>query len=203
MARGCAGEVLSSEINPLVCRPCAVKGKTIRGAAVCELCTDTTESETLCMASPAFGMRRSSMRGNRESSGSDWEVPFPVRSGKIRDRTPGVYAPEQSDRPIVPEKRSNEGTGTRCVDGPEETAEGRGLTKGNSERSCTYRTLGRRSDMEDPKRARSGKPRTQPRQASYVAPKYVTRDWNGYERQKTPVRHIPEVGAGWLRRPKA
>ena len=72
MARGCAGEVLSSEINPLVCRPCAVKGKTIRGAAVCELCTDTTESETLCMASPAEGMRKSSMRGNRESSGSDW-----------------------------------------------------------------------------------------------------------------------------------
>ena len=72
MARGYAGEVLSSESHFLVCRPCAVKGEATRCAPISEGRTDTTESETLCMASPAEGMRKSSMRGNRESSGSDW-----------------------------------------------------------------------------------------------------------------------------------
>jgi len=43
-----------------------------------------------------------------------------------------MYAPEQSDRLVVPEKRSNEGMAACYADVREETVEGRSLTKGNS-----------------------------------------------------------------------
>jgi len=97
-----------------------------------------TESETLCM-------RRSSIRGNRESPKATERVPSSVRLGKGRDHNPSMYATGQSDRPIVPWKPSNKGsqpvkTGHR----PAEMVEGRGLTKGNSFESNTHRTQSRR-----------------------------------------------------------
>ena len=97
-----------------------------------------TESETLCM-------RRSSMRGNRESPEATERVPSSVRLGKVRDHNSSMCATGQSDRPIVPWKPSNKGsqpvkTGHR----PAETVEGRGLTKGNLFESSTRRTQSRR-----------------------------------------------------------
>ena len=97
-----------------------------------------TESETLCM-------RRSSMRGNRESPGVTEWVLSSVWLGKVRDHNPSMCATGQSDRPIVPWKPSNKGsqpgnTGHR----PAETVEERGLTKGNSFESSTHRTQSRR-----------------------------------------------------------
>jgi len=43
-----------------------------------------------------------------------------------------MYAPEQSDRLVVPKKRSNKGTAARCDVGPAETVEERSLPEGNS-----------------------------------------------------------------------
>ena len=72
----------------------------------------------------------------------------------------------KSDRPIVPGKLPNNGIGAPT---PAEEVEGRGLTKGNSFRRNRFRTQRRRRDasMANPKRARSGKPRTQPRVSAY------------------------------------
>jgi len=97
-----------------------------------------TESETLCM-------RRSSMRGNRESPEATEWVLSSVWLGKVRDHNPSMCATGQSDKPIVPWKPSNKGsqpvkTGHR----PAEMVEGRGLTKGNSFESSTHRTQSRR-----------------------------------------------------------
>jgi hypothetical protein len=67
----------------------------------------------------------------------------------------------KSDSPIVPVKPSNKGCGALQY---AEKVEERGLTKGNllSETSSGHRT-GEGTDMVNPKRARSGKPRIQPR----------------------------------------
>ena len=67
----------------------------------------------------------------------------------------------KSDSPIVPVKPSNKCCGAlQCAERVEE----RGLTKGDlfSETSSGHR-VGEGSDMVNPKRARSGKRRTQPR----------------------------------------
>ena len=109
----------------LVRRPCTLMGKTTRYVAVMQGAYRPTESKTLCM-------RKSSMYGNRESLEATEQVPSSVRLGKVSDHKPSMYATGQSDRPIVPQKLSNKG----CKQGrpaiqPAETAEGRGLTKGN------------------------------------------------------------------------
>ena len=100
-------------------------GKTTRYVAVMQGAYRPTESKTLCM-------RKSSMYGNRESLEVTEQVPSSVRLGKVCDHKPSMYVTGQSDRPIVPQKLSNKGfqpgmTGRQ----PAETAEGRGLTKGN------------------------------------------------------------------------
>ena len=69
----------------------------------------------------------------------------------------------KSDSPIVPVKSSNKGCGAPP---PAERVEGRRLTKGNlfSEASSGHKA-GEGSDMVNPKRARSGKRRIQPRES--------------------------------------
>ena len=103
-----------------------------------------TESETLCM-------RRSSMRGSRESPDATERVPSSVRLGKVSDRNPSVYATGQSDSFVVLRKPSNKGpvvgkTGHRLA----EMVEGRELTKGNSFESVTRRTQRRRGRYGEP-----------------------------------------------------
>ena len=75
----------------------------------------------------------------------------------------------KSDRPIRPVTPSNKGCGTTW---PAEKVEGRGLTEGNLLQQNKSRTQSRKVelDMATPKRARSGKPRTQPRGRAYVHP---------------------------------
>jgi hypothetical protein len=73
----------------------------------------------------------------------------------------------KSDSPIVPVKPLNKGCGALWS---AEKVEERGLTKGNlfSETSSGHKA-GEDSDMVNPKRARSGKRRIQPR----VSPTFV------------------------------
>lgn len=102
MARGYAGEVLSSEIISLERRPCLNMGKAIWCVALgVRAAYWPTESETL-------SMRRNSMSGSRESLGAAGAVPASVRLGKVCGRNPSMYATRQSDRFIVPKKPSNE-----------------------------------------------------------------------------------------------
>jgi len=72
----------------------------------------------------------------------------------------------KSDSPMVPQKPPNKvgGAPSRA-----EEAEGRGLAKGNPGQHSKPRTQCRMgADMARPKRARSGKPRIQPRDGAYV-----------------------------------
>ena len=79
-----------------------------------------------------------------------------------------MYGGGKSDRLIVAEKCSNK------ADGAPSSAEGMepsSLTKGNSHQQTKFRTQSREGgDMEDSKRARSEKSRTQPRAYTYVLP---------------------------------
>ena len=86
----------------------------------------------------------------------------------------------KSDRLIVAEKRSNkDGGAPRSA----ERVEPSGLAKGNrpSKTSAGHRA-GRGIDMEDSKRAPSGKSRTQPRDRTYVETEDLQVRWNGYGR---------------------
>jgi len=71
----------------------------------------------------------------------------------------------KSDRPIVPAKPPNN-AGRPAAEG----VEGRGLAKGNPPQQNRSRTpcRAKETDMENPTRARSGKPRTQTRGRTYV-----------------------------------
>ena len=87
--RGYAGEVLNSEITTVVCRPCTGEGKTTRCAAHKRGAYRPTESKTLCM-------RRSSMRGSRESPQATGQIqPSPAGEGlwpqsqRVRERAVG------------------------------------------------------------------------------------------------------------------
>ena len=73
----------------------------------------------------------------------------------------------KSDRSIVPEMLSNKACGAPQT---AEKAEERDLTKENPLQQHEFRTQCREKeyDMDHPKRARSGKPRTQPREEAYV-----------------------------------
>jgi hypothetical protein len=72
----------------------------------------------------------------------------------------------KSDKPVVPEKSANAGGGKPPTG---EWMEGRGLAKGNSGRPNKSRAQYRMgTDKANPKRARSGKPRTQPRGGAYT-----------------------------------
>ena len=72
----------------------------------------------------------------------------------------------KSDSPIVPQTPPNKGGGAPP---PAEGAEGRGLVKGNPGQQTKSRTQSRTGvDRARPTRARSGKPRIQPRDGAYV-----------------------------------
>lgn len=60
-------------------------------------------------------------------------------AGKAEDRNPATYIDEKSDTPKVPEKLSNKGPS------PAEAAEGRGVAKGNVDKTPAPRTLSRTS----------------------------------------------------------
>ena len=74
-----------------------------------------------------------SMSGNRESSEETVMRSHRQSSWGRQGRNPSMCASEQSDRPIVPEKPSNNvlSTGGYSGHGAAEMVEGRGLTKGN------------------------------------------------------------------------
>jgi hypothetical protein len=120
---GHAGQPLSSEITTSACRPSPDQGKATRGTALPrERLPDAAESETL-------SMRGSSMRENRETSGT----PMPFGRGTVGEgtsRTPDAHVPEESDDLVVPTKRANNAGQPAAA----ESVEGRGSTKGNS---CT------------------------------------------------------------------
>ena len=71
----------------------------------------------------------------------------------------------QSDRPVVPAKSPNN-VGQPAAEG----TKGRGLAKGNPPQQNRSRTpcRAKEPDMENPTRARSGKPPIQPRGCTYV-----------------------------------
>jgi len=91
---------------------------------------DAAESETL-------SMRGNSMRGNRETSetsssnGAQRAKRGGDRSEKAVGRTSDMHVSGESDRPIVPKKRTNK-AGPKAA---AESVEERGLTKGNATRT--------------------------------------------------------------------
>lgn len=96
------GQLLSSEITLLGCRPIGPKGKATRCTALySEPPTDPAESKNLCM-------RGRSMFENREISLVSVKGNSPVdRLGKVCGRTPDMYTNEKSDIVIVPKRAPN------------------------------------------------------------------------------------------------
>ncbi len=120
-ARGNAGQPLSSEIIPSVCRSCPDLEKATSFLPLAgEAATDTAESETLCM-------RRHPKRENREIPSVSESCS--ERSENVSDGNPDMYAVGKSDDSIVPAKRTNK-TGTPAAESVEE----RGSPKGNADR---------------------------------------------------------------------
>lgn len=94
-------------------------------------CSDPARSQTLSMSGSL--LHRS------------WEIssatvnPSTVGAGKANRRDLAIHADEKSDTPTVPKKLPNKGPG------PTETAEGRGVAKGNADRTPASRTQSRNS----------------------------------------------------------
>jgi RNA-directed DNA polymerase len=87
--------------------------------------------------------RRHSMHGSREiPRASDGPLPSD-RPEKGTRPTSGMHARGKSDRPVVLKTRSNNGEAGRKSAASAETAEGRGLAKGNARQPTTFRTLSR------------------------------------------------------------
>jgi len=96
-----------------------------------------------------------------------WEMVQGPRCESERNTT-ATHGGGKSDRLIVAKKRSNKDNG---APGSAENVEPSSLTKGNSFRQNRFRTPCRgRFDMDNSKRARSEKSRTQPRDRAYVEP---------------------------------
>jgi len=130
---GHAGQPSSSEITTPACRPGPDRGKARPRTALREPSTDAAESKTL-------SMRRSSMRENRETSGTPAPNKDAGRSGKAASRTPDAHVREESDDLVVPTKRANNVGQPAAA----ESVEGRGSTKGNSCSLATRRTQRRK-----------------------------------------------------------
>jgi hypothetical protein len=115
------GQPLSSEITfigaPTSC--CEGEGHTATGAQR-EPGVGAAESQTLCM-------RGNSLRENRETPRIPSAEGGEGRPEKARGRASGVHVLGESDDPLVPTKQANQGV----QPGPAESAEGRGLAKGN------------------------------------------------------------------------
>ena len=103
----------------------------------------------------------------------NWEIPRLASSrwsrGPHRESQGSTAVKDgrgKSDSPIVPKKPPNNGGGAPSS---AEGAEGRGLAKGNPSQQSKSRTQCRTGvDRARPTRARSGKPRRQPRDCAYV-----------------------------------
>jgi len=110
------------------------EGKTGGGVSG-EPPADPAQSETPCTCGHF-------MRGSREIPQTPVEDGATGRSEKATNQKSDVYICGKSDRPVVPKKPANKDKGA-----PEsaEEAEGRGLTKGNSEQTAAFRTQGRGS----------------------------------------------------------
>jgi RNA-directed DNA polymerase len=106
------------------------EGNTVQGVNR-QPCNDPTRSETLRMSGSL--LHRS------------WEVssaPNPTGeggAGKVNSRNPAINADEKSDTPILPGKPPNNG------DNPAEAVEGRGVAKGNTDKTPAPRTQSRNS----------------------------------------------------------
>ena len=156
-----------------------------------------TESETLCM-------RRSSMRGSRESPEATERVPRAVRLGKVCDRNresvcDRAVGQAHSTREAVEQRSATGKTGHR----PAEMVEGRGTGRGElvqvqhtpdaETEGAIWRTLNGHE---------AGNRRHSQGEVPTLSPEACHRDWNEYGRQRdgisesTPLRHVPEVGAG-------
>ena len=101
-----------------------------------------------------------------------------------------MYGDEKSDRLIVAERRSNKEDGAPCS---AEGVEPSGLAKGKTLQQSKFRTQSREGeDMENSKRARSEKSRTQPRAYPYVSPVDLQ---NALERlrQVLPIETRPTI----------
>ena len=143
LARGCVGEVSSSEINSLVRRPCANKGKTTRCVALGEVRTGPRSQRPLaCAEAPCAGTGRAGKRlcGSHTQSG---------RRRSVTER-PARTLPEQSDRSIVPEKQANKGRQPETAHDRRRLWREGTLTEGNWFESCMYRTQGRRQRYGEP-----------------------------------------------------
>ena len=130
MTRAHAGQPSSSEITsigvPTLC--CEGEGHTADSENR-KVSADAAESEPLCM-------RGNSMRGNREtpeaspSNNAQRAKCGGDRSEKAVGRTSDMHVFGESDRPIVPKKRTNKAERSAA-----ESVEERDLTKGNATRT--------------------------------------------------------------------
>lgn len=101
-------------------------------------CDDLARSETLCMLG-------SNLHGSWEISTVPTE-----HSGRGREgisRTVAIHAVEKSDTPVVPEKLPNKGE-------PAEAMEERGVARGNTQQTPSYRTQSRESGLRGLERVR-------------------------------------------------
>ena len=132
---GSAGRLSNSEITPIRVPTLwsAGEGNTSEGAIA------RAPARPGGVVDP--GMHGHSTHGNRETSECSPAALCPGvggGSGKAQCRTPGLHAPEESDRAIVPENRANNGTAV-----PAEPGEGRAWTERNVWDEAAPRTQGR------------------------------------------------------------
>lgn len=129
-----AGRVLCREIKDFrTPTPLSyAEGKTLRG--------DKASPSGGPARSETPGMYGNSMRENRESCGVPASEGVAGRVEKAKGRNATMYAPQQSDRSVVPSKSSN-----KAEQKAAEAAEGRDLAQGNTEQQNVPRTQSRTS----------------------------------------------------------
>jgi len=88
---------------------------------------DKRESPDSSAQSKSLRTLRNSMHGNRETSGASAPETAADRREKAQSRTACMHAPEESDRGVVPQRRSN-----NLVPTGAESAEGRPRIKENA-----------------------------------------------------------------------
>ena len=137
LARGCVGEVSSSEIKAVARRPGADEGKTTRCVAIREVRTGPRSLRPLaCVEAPCAGTGRAGKRLCGSHTQSGW--------GRSVTERPACTLAEQSDRFIVPGKQPNKGRRPETADGRRRLWREGTLTEGNLLEFRMYRTQGRR-----------------------------------------------------------
>ena len=105
----------------------------MKGDAKREPHFDAAESQTPCM-------HENSTRENRETQAIPSSDGGGGRSGKAKRRTPDMHVAGESDGPVVPAKRVNNGGRPERAELPAESVEERGPTKGNAMQTAACRT---------------------------------------------------------------